>query len=84
MIALIAGWVLTQSEVMKELDTTHAWFISWRFLVRFVAPTAVAFVFLRIFLRLRAIRFLRLAPCYWSASLRLANDAKNRAISALQ
>ncbi|MGP9678006.1 sodium-dependent transporter [Halomonas sp. AOP27-A1-41] len=47
MIALFAGWVLTQSEVMKELDTTHGWFISWRFLVRFVAPTAVAFVFLR-------------------------------------
>ncbi|WP_235040985.1 sodium-dependent transporter [Vreelandella profundi] len=47
MIALFAGWALTQSEVMKELGTNVTWFKCWRFLVRFVAPAAVAFVFLR-------------------------------------
>ncbi|BBI58975.1 hypothetical protein HSBAA_02810 [Vreelandella sulfidaeris] len=47
LIALFAGWALTQSEVMKELGASVSWFKCWRFLVRFVAPAAVAFVFLR-------------------------------------
>ncbi|PXX96285.1 sodium-dependent transporter [Halomonas sp. LBP4] len=47
LIALFAGWALTHSEVMKEMRTSEAWFTVWRFLVRFVAPAAVAFVFLR-------------------------------------
>ena len=47
LIALFAGWALTQSEVMKELGSSITWFKFWRFLVRFVAPAAVAFVFLR-------------------------------------
>ena len=47
MIALFAGWALTQTEVKKELDTSATWFVTWRFLVRFVSPAAVAFVFLR-------------------------------------
>ena len=47
MIALFAGWALTQSEVMKELGTNATWFAFWRFLVRFVGPAAVSFVFLR-------------------------------------
>ncbi|MDN3523106.1 sodium-dependent transporter [Halomonas ramblicola] len=47
LIALFAGWALTQSEVMKEMRTGQAWFHAWRFLVRFVAPAAVSFVFLR-------------------------------------
>ncbi|MBP5980894.1 MAG: sodium-dependent transporter [Halomonas sp.] len=47
MIALFAGWALTQTEVKKELDTTATWFPMWRFLVRFVSPAAVAFVLLR-------------------------------------
>lgn len=45
LIALFAGWALTQSEVMKELGASVSWFKCWRFLVRFVAPAAVAFVF---------------------------------------
>jgi NSS family neurotransmitter:Na+ symporter len=32
---------------MKEMHTNEGWFRFWRFLVRFVAPAAVAFVFLR-------------------------------------
>ncbi|MFQ3790199.1 sodium-dependent transporter [Halomonas sp. A29] len=47
LIALFAGWALTHSEVMKEMRTSETWFQVWRFLVRFVAPAAVAFVFLR-------------------------------------
>ena len=47
LIALFAGWALTHSEVMKEMRTGETWFTIWRFLVRFVAPAAVAFVFLR-------------------------------------
>jgi len=47
LIALFAGWALTHSEVMKEMRTNERWFQLWRFLVRFVAPAAVAFVFLR-------------------------------------
>lgn len=47
LIALFAGWALTHSEVMKEMRTSETWFTIWRFLVRFVAPAAVAFVFLR-------------------------------------
>ncbi|NAW34273.1 sodium-dependent transporter [Halomonas alimentaria] len=47
LIALFAGWALTHSEVMKEMRTNETWFAIWRFLVRFVAPAAVSFVFLR-------------------------------------
>ncbi|RDB42543.1 sodium-dependent transporter [Halomonas sp. DQ26W] len=47
LIALFTGWALTHSEVMKEMRTSETWFTIWRFLVRFVAPAAVAFVFLR-------------------------------------
>lgn len=47
LIALFAGWALTHSEVMKEMRTNETWFTLWRFLVRFVAPAAVSFVFLR-------------------------------------
>ncbi|CAM3814022.1 sodium-dependent transporter [Vreelandella rituensis] len=47
LIALFAGWALTHSEVMKEMRTNETWFSIWRFLVRFIAPAAVAFVFLR-------------------------------------
>lgn len=47
LIALFAGWALTREEVLREMSTNATWFQIWQFLVRFVAPTAVAFVFLR-------------------------------------
>ena len=47
LIALFAGWALTRTAVLSEMNTTSGWFRTWQFLVRFVAPTAVAFVFLR-------------------------------------
>ncbi|MCA0974468.1 sodium-dependent transporter [Halomonas denitrificans] len=47
LIALFAGWSLTQTESMKEMHTRAGWLSLWRFLVRFIAPTGVAFVFLR-------------------------------------
>ncbi|HDZ57205.1 MAG TPA: sodium-dependent transporter [Pseudomonas xinjiangensis] len=47
LIALFVGWSLSRQEVLREMATTSSWFAVWQFLVRFVAPTAVAFVFLR-------------------------------------
>ncbi|PKM05132.1 MAG: sodium-dependent transporter [Gammaproteobacteria bacterium HGW-Gammaproteobacteria-6] len=47
LIALFAGWALSREEVLREMATNETWFQLWQFLVRFVAPTAVAFVFLR-------------------------------------
>jgi NSS family neurotransmitter:Na+ symporter len=47
LIALFAGWVLSRDAVIREMGTNAGWFSIWQFLVRFIAPTAVAFVFLR-------------------------------------
>ncbi|EXJ09389.1 sodium-dependent transporter [Nitrincola nitratireducens] len=47
LIALFAGWALSRDEVIREMATNDQWFKVWQFLVRFIAPTAVAFVFLR-------------------------------------
>jgi NSS family neurotransmitter:Na+ symporter len=47
LIALFAGWALTREQVMEQMATNTVWFAIWQFLVRFIAPTAVAFVFLR-------------------------------------
>jgi NSS family neurotransmitter:Na+ symporter len=47
LIALFAGWALTREQVMEQMATNTLWFAIWQFLVRFVAPTAVAFVFVR-------------------------------------
>ena len=47
LIALFVGWALNRDVLLKEMDTNAGWFRIWQFLVRFVAPTAVAFVFLR-------------------------------------
>jgi NSS family neurotransmitter:Na+ symporter len=47
LIALFAGWALTREQVLAQMATNAGWFAVWQFLVRFVAPTAVAFVFLR-------------------------------------
>ncbi|MGQ7248516.1 sodium-dependent transporter [Halomonas sp. V046] len=47
LVALFAGWALTRTESMKEMHSREPWLKLWRFLVRFVAPTGVAFVFLR-------------------------------------
>lgn len=47
LIALFAGWALTREEVLREMNTNQRWFAVWQFLVRFIAPMAVAFVFLR-------------------------------------
>lgn len=73
LIALFVGWALTQSEVMKELGSSVAWFKVWRFLVRFVAPAAVAFVFYAPFLKWRATLFPPLAHCSLSVPLQPAS-----------
>ncbi|ALM54180.1 sodium-dependent transporter [Halomonas huangheensis] len=45
--ALFAGWALTPTESTREMHTHSHWLRLWRLLIRFVAPTGVAFVFLR-------------------------------------
>lgn len=47
LIALFAGWALSRAEVERELGTNARWFLLWQFAVRYVAPTAVLFVFLK-------------------------------------
>ncbi|GEN23556.1 transporter [Halomonas cupida] len=47
LIALFAGWALTPTESHKEMHTRSQWLHLWWLLIRFVAPTGVAFVFLR-------------------------------------
>ena len=46
LIALFVGWILTTSETRKELEEGHGpmarLYPAWLFLIRFVAPAAVA------------------------------------------
>lgn len=47
LIALFVGWSLSRHIVNEQMATSSAWLSVWQILVRFVAPTAVTFVFLR-------------------------------------
>ncbi len=47
LIALFVGWSLSRKIVSEQLATTSSWLSTWQILVRYVAPTAVTFVFLR-------------------------------------
>lgn len=47
LIALFVGWSLKKELVVKEMTTVETWFSIWQLLIRFVAPTAVLFVFIR-------------------------------------
>ncbi len=47
LIAVLAGWGLSKSSVLDELQVSDGfWFQSWRFLVRYIVPTAIALVFI--------------------------------------
>ena len=47
LIALFVGWRMTEGSVQSELAMkSEAWYRVWFFLVRFVAPIAIVFVFL--------------------------------------
>ncbi|MFV1873598.1 MAG: sodium-dependent transporter [Oleiphilus sp.] len=47
LIALYVGWSLRAALIQKEMNTEPAWLGLWQFLIRFIAPTAVLFVFVR-------------------------------------
>lgn len=47
LIALFVGWSLSRKLVQDQMATDSRWFACWQILVRFIAPTAVTFVFLR-------------------------------------
>lgn len=47
LIALFVGWSLSRDIVSEQMATSFAWLSCWEILVRYVAPTAVTFVFLR-------------------------------------
>jgi len=51
MIALFAGWMMRHESTMDELhiqDRLHLGYRLWQFLVRFIAPLAVLFIFLNV------------------------------------
>jgi NSS family neurotransmitter:Na+ symporter len=47
LIALFVGWSLSRDMVKAQMMTTAIWLSCWQVLVRYIAPTAVTFVFLR-------------------------------------
>jgi len=51
LIAVFAGWIMKRETTMHELDIhdqMHLGYRTWRILVKFVAPTAVVIVFLKV------------------------------------
>ena len=47
LIALYAGWLLNRKQLLEQMATSSLWLQCWQILVRFIAPTAVLFVFIR-------------------------------------
>ena len=47
LIALFVGWSLSRKVVDQQMATSKNWLACWQLLVRYIAPTAVTFVFLR-------------------------------------
>ena len=47
LIALFVGWSLSRQVVSEQMKTATTWLAFWQILVRYIAPTAVTFVFLR-------------------------------------
>ena len=47
LIALFVGWTLNKNIVIQQISTNSIWRSCWLILLRYVAPTAVTFVFLR-------------------------------------
>ena len=51
LIAVFAGWLMERKATMEELDIhdhMHIGYRLWRVMVRYVAPVAVAIVFLKV------------------------------------
>jgi len=48
LIALFAGWFMSERAVREEMDMQHPWLYRlWYFLLRFVTPICVIAVFLK-------------------------------------
>lgn len=47
-IAIFAGWTMKQSHAEQELELPKQGFEAWQFLIKYVSPTAVFFVFLHV------------------------------------
>ena len=47
-IALFVGWFVSRKAMMEELAMEERWFKIWYFLVRFLAPVAIAIVFISV------------------------------------
>ena len=47
-IAIFAGWTMKQSHAEQELELPAEGFQVWQFLIKYVSPTAVFFVFLHV------------------------------------
>lgn len=47
LIALYAGWLLNRKQLEEQMATSSNWLQIWQVLVRFIAPMAVLFVFIR-------------------------------------
>jgi len=48
LIALFAGWFMSQEATRDELEMRNWTYLSWRFLVRYVSPFAILIVFLNV------------------------------------
>jgi len=48
LIALFAGWFMSQEATRDELEMRNWIYISWRFLVRYISPFAILIVFLNV------------------------------------
>ena len=47
-IAIFAGWMMKQAHAEQELELPTQGFQAWQFLIKYVSPTAVFFVFLHV------------------------------------
>ena len=48
LIALFAGWFMSQEATRDELDMQEWTYQSWRFLARYISPFAILIVFLNV------------------------------------
>ncbi len=46
LMAVFAGWVMTQASTEEELGTSEPIYNSWRFLIRYVAPLGIGIIFI--------------------------------------
>jgi NSS family neurotransmitter:Na+ symporter len=50
MMAIFVGYIVKKNTTFKELNLGNGLFLTWRFLIRFLAPIAVTFIFVNGFI----------------------------------